>query len=88
MRGSGEGSSPVVVAAPCPVTSVTDFGGEVVDTRSLEVEREEECDLEWSDADSGGNSMGGSFLRKQRKWREGGVSGPDARSRRRKRGGG
>jgi hypothetical protein len=58
MRGSGEGSSPVVVAAPSPVTSVTDFGGEVVDTRSLEVEREEECDLGWSDAGSGGNSMG------------------------------
>jgi hypothetical protein len=62
-----------VVAAPSPVTSVTDFGGEVVDTRSLEVEREEECDLGWSDAGSGGNSMGAVSCGSRGNGEKGGV---------------
>jgi hypothetical protein len=48
-----------VVATPSPVASALDFGCEVVDRWSPEVEREE-CASGWSGAGIGGSLMGGS----------------------------
>jgi hypothetical protein len=62
-----------VVAAPSPVALAVDSGDGVVDTRSPEVEREEECASGWSGASSEGNLIGGRFLAKVEFMERGGV---------------